>query len=527
MPEAAQRQSRLSAGRPRVGFLAAYLTDEYEWAVWQGVRAAVEERGGTAVCFAGAGFGDPSPERQARSALFELTAPACVDALLCLSSVVSHYGGIAKTEAWLSTRGLPCVSIGPAEKIPSVAVDDSSGIHQLMQHLMDHHEHRRIAFIAGSESNAESARRLRAYEQALAGYGVALDPKLVLHGDFTLESGNRAIAELFDRRQVRLEGLDAVVAANDYMAFGAIDELGRRRVKVPEQVAVVGFDDIQPARFHLPSLTTVRQPLERLGREGAERLLDLLEGRPAEGSRTLETELVLRRSCGCIPTDVPPAPEGGSELEEPTLPGRKELASNLEVALMAELHGAAGAFTRALEPHLRQAASGSSHRLDQGRRFADELATRVRAAREDLVHQRLGKLAHVLHTRMFGPQALLSTTLAELLPDFGVDACAVSEVVNASTPWPNAELKLAFGYDEHTIQPQMTTFEAPRLVPPSFQSLQNRSVIALPLVCGAERLGIAVLPATGRDGPFYETLGWMFGTILKVLDLRRRSDRAR
>jgi hypothetical protein len=299
----------------------------------------------------------------------------------------------------------------------------------------------------------------------------------------------------------------------------------RRRIAVPEQVAVVGFDDIHPARAHRPSLTTVRQPLEELGRQGAQRLLDLLDGQAAEGSLTLDTELVLRRSCGCIPTEVPGPHDESSEVEEMTLPGRNQLASNLELALVAELHGSPGAFMRALEPHLRQAAGGSAQRLEEGRRFADELATRVRLAREDLVHERLNRLARVLHTRMFGPQALLSTALAELLPDFGLDECVVSELVEGKLGAPNAQLKLAFGFDAQTLQPQMVTFDAQKLVPPRFEHLRSRSVLVLPLTSNGQTLGIAVLPATGRDGVFYETLAELFGTVLKVLELRRKAER--
>ena len=93
-------------GRPRIAFLAAYLNDEYEWAIWRGVRQAVEARGGSVACFAGAGIRDPSPERQARNALFDLVHPSVFDGILCLSSVVGNYAGVQGTEAWLLKRRL-------------------------------------------------------------------------------------------------------------------------------------------------------------------------------------------------------------------------------------------------------------------------------------------------------------------------------------------------------------------------------------------------------------------------------------
>jgi len=526
MARAGERTGQKKAGRPRIAFLAGYLNDGYEWAIWRGVREIVEQHGGSVVCIAGAWLGDPAPEHLARSQLFELAQPASVDGILCLSGVIGNFAGVTGIEAWLLKRGLLACCIGPAEHVPSVAIDDESGVTQLMRHLLEHHRHERIAFISGPATNVEAQRRLGAYERALVERGISPDPRLVLHGDFTAESGGHAVAELFDRRQLSAGDLDAIVAANDYMAFGAMDELTRRRIAVPDQIAVVGFDDIAPALGHRPSLTTVRQPLEQLGRQGAKRLLDLLDGQATEGLLTLDTELVLRRSCGCTPTEVPSPFDDSSELEDVTLPGRSQLAVNLEHALAAELRGASGAFLHALEPHLRNAAGGSAERLDDGRRFADALAARVLLARDDLVHQRFGTLARVLQARMFGPQALLSTALAELLPDFGLDECVVSELVEGTLGAPNALLKLAFGFDAQTLQPQMETFDAQKLVPQRFEHLRARSVIVLPLTAEGRTLGIAVLPASGRDGTFYEAIAEQFGTVLKVLELRRQAERA-
>src|ERR1051325_4563149 len=86
---------------PRIGFLAAYMNNGYEWDIWRGVRRAVEERGGTVVCFAGAGIGDREPEHAARSAVFELCHASNVDALLCLTSVIGQYVGTEGTERWI------------------------------------------------------------------------------------------------------------------------------------------------------------------------------------------------------------------------------------------------------------------------------------------------------------------------------------------------------------------------------------------------------------------------------------------
>jgi DNA-binding LacI/PurR family transcriptional regulator len=512
--------SRRSAPKgPRIAFLAAYMNNAYEWDVWRGARAAIEERGGVALGFAGCGVDDPVAEHQARSTVFELIHSSNVDGILCLTSVVGQHAGVERTEAWLEAKGLPVCCIGPAARLPSVSVDDATGITQLMAHLIEHHDHHRIAFIKGTETNQEAQRRLAAYHRSLANHGIPHDPRLVFDGDFTAAAGERAMVELFDSRQVPVGELDAVVACNDYMAFGVIDELQRRRLSVPEQVAVVGFDDIMPARVHSPPLTTVRQPLEELGRQGAIRLMDLLAGKPADGALTLSTELVLRNSCGCVPTSRYVLPR---EVTDATGESDVKFRDVLRAALAAELQGEPGIFASAIEPFLREVAADGTTDLDAGRRFADEFCTRMRLARGDVVFERLARLAHVLHTRMFGPQAYLSTTLAEYLPTFDIDECVVSEIAGKPSPGsPLAKLKLSFGFDKSTLQPQMVTFDGRDLVPSDFSSLRRRSAFVMPLVCGAQPLGMAVVPAGAQEGAFFETLAELFSTVLKVLEVRR------
>jgi DNA-binding LacI/PurR family transcriptional regulator len=507
----------------RVALFAAFLNDEYEWSICRGAREAIEQRGGSVVCFAGAGLADPDLENRARTFVFDLVSAAKFDAVLSVSSVISNHIGTAQLEKWLAHHGLPVCSIGPALALPSISVDDSVGMAHLLEHFIAQHQHRRIAFITGIQSNAESEGRLQAYRRVLAAHGIAFDHRLVLTGDFTRESGARAVTELFDVRQVPFAELDAIIASNDYMAFGAIDELARRRIDVPGEIAVAGFDDIVLARVHEPPLTTVRQPLERLGREGGQRLLDLLEGRSVDGPVTLGTELVLRRSCGCIPTDAPLGPGGGLEVEDFTLPGslaarRQNAGEALEQALAAEIRGNVGSFASALDPFLRRLAAGNARALDQNRRVADELATRLRLAREDLGHERLHRLSRALQRRMFGPQSLLSTALAGGLAELGIEQCVVAEFDPRDQ---NEDLKLAFGFDAHTLEPQLVRYSARDLVPPSFDKLLTRSVFVLPLRYGTEQLGIAVIPASDHDGAFYETLAEVFGIILKGIQVRR------
>lgn len=497
--------------RPRVALLASYVSDEYEWSIVRGARRTVEARGGTVTCFAGGSLSDPDLERRARTFVHELVDKSRFEAVLCISSCVSQHLPAAEGAAWLARFALPTLSIGALPGLPGVCISDSEGVSQLTRHLIEHHRHRRVAFIEGTATNPEARARRAAYAHTLSEHGIAVDERLILSGDFTRESGARAVHELFDARQIPVSDIDAIVASNDYMAFGAIDELSRRRIVVPDQVAVVGFDDMALARIYDPPLSTVRQPLDLLGSEGAALLLGLLDGKPPEPPSTLGTELVLRRSCGCVPTDIPPSPDGTVGLDR--------ASADMLNGLMDELGGQRGAFTRTLDPLLRRLAAGNARKLEQNRRLADELATRLRVSGDDLVHDRLHRLARSLELRMFGPQAVLSQTLAVGLGELGLEACVVSELTAAA-----GQLKLAFGFDAHTSQPQMLSFESSALVPEGMRGVLSGSTVVLPLKYGEEPLGIAVVPIGERDGLFYETLAEVLGIVLKGLQVRRRAD---
>ena len=151
--------------------------------------------------------------------------------------------------------------------------------------------HRRIAYVTGPEGNVLERERFAGFREGLAAAGLAFDPSLVHPGDYSLEAGARIGAALAERPDPT-----AVFSSNDAMAIGLMRALIERGVRVPGDVSVAGFDDIEYAAVAEPALTTIRQPRRELGRAGAAILLDLLAGRPAPARTRLDTELVVRAS---------------------------------------------------------------------------------------------------------------------------------------------------------------------------------------------------------------------------------------
>jgi DNA-binding LacI/PurR family transcriptional regulator len=172
--------------------------------------------------------------------------------------------------------------------LPYVGVDNVGGAAAATRHLIDAGR-RRIATIAGPQDMIGGIDRLAGYRAELRG---SRSRSIVALGDFTRESGTVAMRQLLDDDP----GLDAVFVASDLMADGALRCLRRAGRRVPDDVAVVGFDDIEIARYTEPPLTTVRQPIQELGREMVRQLLRLAAGEDIEPSLVLPTELVIRES---------------------------------------------------------------------------------------------------------------------------------------------------------------------------------------------------------------------------------------
>lgn len=196
-------------------------------------------------------------------------------------------------------RGFPLVLLyrsAPAGlDIPVVTLENKAGARGLVEHLIVTHGCRRIAFLAGPSGNEDSSWREAGYREALRAHGIDDDPALHGLGDF---DNGRARATV---QQWLSQGVlfDAIFAGDDDAAMGCIQALTEAGRRVPEDVAVVGFDDVLLAGLMVPRLTTVRTPIETAGRQAARLLISLIQGEAVEQLVLLPTELVIRQSCGC------------------------------------------------------------------------------------------------------------------------------------------------------------------------------------------------------------------------------------
>jgi sigma-B regulation protein RsbU (phosphoserine phosphatase) len=373
-------------GRARtLGVMLDWLGDPYQATICDGIEQGAARAGANLLLFVGgvlpAGPSEAAPRRQ----VYELAGRHNLDGLILLSGSLGHEVGLGGMQSFCAQfAGLPCCSVGmPMPDTPSVTVDNQSGMARVVQHLIEQHAARRIAFISGPAANAESEIRVAAYRAVLAQHGLPAEDHLLLRGTFLIESGARAVRSLTEHFGPRLEQLDAIVAANDNMAIGAMDELGNLGISVPDGVAVVGFDDVEEARLTEPGLTTSRQPLDRIGTEAVRCLLQSRSGTDALDLR-ISTELVVRQSCGCSALNqgsrsVPPSTQ---RFQIALIGQRERIVAQLGRAACGRFSAAGAGWEQSLlGALLDDLLAGSSRHFVVA---AERIAQRLGAARVDL-----------------------------------------------------------------------------------------------------------------------------------------------
>ncbi|HTP07545.1 MAG TPA: substrate-binding domain-containing protein [Anaerolineae bacterium] len=300
---------------PTLGFLSTWSVyegttiDNYTRTLLQGICAAARDRNCNLLL--GCGIGLPATPRGNRTAWatpgatvdFVPVGPWNTDGLIIIPDDFTD-DQFKYTED-LIHAGFPVVLTTSEEPGPTVAVDNAGGIYKAFTHLVQH-GHQRIAFIAGkSGRGGDSAERLAAYREAVHSFGLVEDERLIAFGEHRREDGRKAMQQIL----ATSAPFTAVLASNDLSALGAVEVLRAAGRHVPEDVAIIGFDDILDARSHLPPLTTVRHPTFALGYEAVLSLLATLEGQRTEEVHTrVPTRLVIRQSCGCRPKDTTIAP---------------------------------------------------------------------------------------------------------------------------------------------------------------------------------------------------------------------------
>jgi DNA-binding LacI/PurR family transcriptional regulator len=287
VPHAAARH--LATRKTRViGLLLSNLHNDFFVPLLSGIEAVIRKKEYNLIV--------ATYHASSRNAMPPPIGPHNTDGLLVFSD-----GLVDEDLANLNANGFPMVLLHRTSPnsltIPSVTVENIEITHTLVEHLIQVHGKRRILFMRGPIHQEDSNRREVGYKSALAANGIPFDENLVLNGEFERDIAYQVLHDfLCNGKRV---AFDAVFTGDDDAAIGVLKALHEHGYKVPDDVAVVGFDDLGFASFLNPPLTTVRAPTESVGRIAAEKLFSILENQSSDAAVVLPTEIIYRRSCGC------------------------------------------------------------------------------------------------------------------------------------------------------------------------------------------------------------------------------------
>ncbi len=568
--------------RPTIGLFTYGIVDTLSQAVWLGMEDVAREHDVNLICCSGGTLRDFTGMTTAANILYDLVGAERLDGLVIWSGVLHHVDHETAQNFYRRYADhLPTVSLGvQVEGIPSVVVDNYMGMYSAIEHLVTVHGYRRIAFVRGPEGLDEAEERYRAYRDVLAAHDIKVDLSLVVQGNNLHAAGVEAVALLCDARHLRPhDDFEAIVAANDNMAFGVLDALQARSLRVPEDVAVVGFDDFVEGRYTNPPLTTVPWPGYAQGRQVAELLIGLLNHVPAPAVTRVPTELVIRESCGCV---IPAVQQAGVAITPLAVSGEASVAALTaereavldELAQAVQDNGAQsgaversvlealwdlclsvldpasnGNFLPALLALVRRTTDAGvdanlwhtilsvlrrhvpAHITDEAAyaRF-DSLCHQARVLISYEVQRTAGRKAWQIQNRATQlrtvEQALMASLdmehfvdgLVQQLPTLGIPGCTV---VLFDDPQQPILARIVGAYNAHGRVGQETpAFAAQMLLPETLWPYERRfSMVLEALYVRQERLGYVLFEIGPRDGVLYGALGDQLSSALRAVRL--------
>jgi signal transduction histidine kinase/DNA-binding LacI/PurR family transcriptional regulator/ActR/RegA family two-component response regulator len=497
---------------------------------------------------------DPRPEYAAHSAIYDLVGPASADGVILVTPGLATHGGLSTVVALCEQcRPLPICSLGMlVPGVPSVTVDNRPGMAAVVEHVVEVHRPRRIAYLGGPPKNPHAEERFAVFREVLGRHGLACDPRLITHADFEHESGAQAVHELLQGGAV----FDALVAANDAMAIGALEAFKERDIRVPEDVIVTGYDDVEHARFTEPALTTVRQPLAAQAAAAVDVIVRRLSGWPVAPRLELGSRLLVRHSCGCLrsrlaadarPTTPPTVTDqgraGDPDTQPPSLDG--DLVANVTRRLrdgLASPSDRNGRFLRAVSQVLdqwprgddpcdvllpilaklrRELVPASSHELDElwhaAQRSIGSASGRLQLGRRRQVEVMYW---HALEAANRFSTALdvqsLRAGLREQLPRIHPQSLFIGLYAEENRAVLRPLLCLRDGVP---FTPEAAVFPASALLPAEFwPDDERRTYFVLPLTAGTGQLGLMAIEAHAQ--PFdYSMLRDQIASSLRVVTL--------
>ncbi len=306
--------------RKNIGVLLSSLEENCQSKIWQGIEEIARKEDIDLTIYLSTFQQRDGLLKEHYSVVFDAVRNNdTLDGLILLAGFIAEDTNSDEVRDFVENCGdLPIVSLAMSfPNTPSLLVDNRAGTYNVITHLIEQHNYKKIAFVKGPEGHEEADARYLGYCDALKDAEIPLDPSFIFQGHFSDWSGEEAVTELYDVRKIDVE---AIACADDETAIGVIKELSRRDITIPQDIAVCGFDDEEHAEIITPSLTTAQQPFYELGRESLKQILRLITDEPVSSLELLTPELIIRQSCGCV-----------AHIDQQTLTGTKSLQNAMKL----------------------------------------------------------------------------------------------------------------------------------------------------------------------------------------------------
>jgi signal transduction histidine kinase/DNA-binding LacI/PurR family transcriptional regulator/AraC-like DNA-binding protein len=340
-----KKHIKSSNGRPTIGFLNASGLQFYHLA-WRGVADVARDHTVNAISFVGQYVRDTKGFKAQANILYDLLDAEQLDGLVIWDLMCNLLDPDETRQFYDRYRSLPIVSIGrrSMEGTPRVQSCGYEGMRKAIEHLIEVHGRRRISFIKGLPNYQPHDERYQAYVDVLIEYGLPFNPARVAVPLDAAESdrpdwGKMALRRLLDEQKA---DFDALVTNDDRFAHNLLPELQVRGIRVPEDIALVSFDDEEGSHCLSPPLTTVPIPIYEVGRKAAETLLTILEGQKVldQAVDVPSDRLIVRQSCGCLDPKVAQVVVGSAARTGAVEPLRVDLARQRESILAGMIQAA-------------------------------------------------------------------------------------------------------------------------------------------------------------------------------------------
>jgi len=558
--------------RPRtVGLLGSGLATIMQNQLWQGAMQIAQEHGIRLVYYPTINLSSIPPFDPQSKVLFDLVDARYVDGLLVWYAGIAEGAGIDRGASILERyKETPLVTIGGGFKdYPNLSIDNYRGVYSTVEHLIKVHNYRHIAIVRGPIGHPDADERYRGYVEALQAYNIPVHPDYVAQSLFELATAREMTETAVARWQELHLEIDAIVAASDYIALGVIKALEARGLRVPEDVAVVGFDGVDDSQANIPSVTTVYQSFYELGRQGMEMLLTLMDGQSLPALSIMPAPLIVRESCGCTAKSLSLL---NTELEmhtEPDLsasnsPDKRSLStliavaqdlniplSNLEnlaklfksdrrsitsnqflstlrqaLIQAQKVHFDAIAWQNAISVLRQQELSDSNGDIgwlgetlfNQARVLVTEIHQRVYIRQQLKLKQQTEKIMQTSETLItsFGEQ-LFVDTLYERLPELGFPSFYLSLYDDPDQPAMWSHILLAYDNGQRLdLPPDQLRFPTGQLIPEYVHPVHSVAPIVVePLYFRNEQQGLLVLEVGPMEGLIYENLRAQISSALQ------------